>query len=78
MAVKAWCPRCVDGGLGDSAFSLAFGTLCHLRALMTLRLVSGFFRPCYLFFPARVGLGTRRGLSGGWHFQLLDVSGDTS
>lgn len=73
--VKARCFRCVDGGLGDSAFCLAFGTLCHLRALMTLRLVSGLFRPGYLFFSARVGLGIRRGLSGGWHFQLLYVSG---
>jgi hypothetical protein len=64
-------------GAVQSAFGFAFGTLRHLRTLLTLRLSKGLVRLGDLLLPAwHIGfdLVTGRGFSGRWHFDLLGVS----
>jgi hypothetical protein len=70
-------PLRVSEGAAHSAFELAFGALRHLRTLMTLRLSESLAWRGNFLLPARhlsFGLVTRRGLSGRWHFHLLNVS----
>jgi hypothetical protein len=64
-------------GASHSTFSFAFGTLRHLRTLLTLRFPKGLAWCCDLLLLTRhIGFGcvTRRSLSGRWHFDLLYVS----